>query len=260
MERKKYLKHKPGFKIAVEHKLNCRLKADSFPYDLDEEYDSNHPLYVEIRAKKQRTYVKSIYPFFIEPDLFKMFTQDSCVQALLQIEVKLISDHLRNYIDTKGEDFKIGQWHDEFKESFWRRRLLSRKAYEFTKARFTEFVESRGNSGNEILHLIQFNFEPSRVYSFIKILKGFGINILEDFQTTIEAYFRVSGHFNKNLHSWCGVKFSIAGTISDFLSYDIVASDYFSERIKSHDIEEGTCLSKDTSLIFKDLNLDLKKV
>jgi hypothetical protein len=83
--KRKYKKHKEGFKIAVDYKLNTKLKS-KFQFDGLNLY----PVYVEVRAKGKRTYFPSVHPFYVSLEEFDQFLKNPIVCAIIDSERKRI--------------------------------------------------------------------------------------------------------------------------------------------------------------------------
>lgn len=90
--KRKYKKHKEGFKIAVEYKLNTKLKSMHY-FDGRELY----PVYVEVRARRKRTFFPSVHSFYINPEEFEAFQNNSIVKSLIESEIKQITSIVANY-------------------------------------------------------------------------------------------------------------------------------------------------------------------
>lgn len=104
-KKQKYKKHKEGFKIAVDYKVNDSLKS------YQDIYGSNlYPLYVEVRAKGQRSYFKSCYNFYINPLDLDAFVNHELINTILLKEKEFITSHLDSYYEYMKDRFSIKDW------------------------------------------------------------------------------------------------------------------------------------------------------
>jgi hypothetical protein len=93
--RGKYKKHKEGFKIAVEYKLNTKLKGQSDEFD---NHTLLYPVYIEVRAHRQMSFIRSFYAFYASPSNFKTFMTNDLVQSLVLQESEGIKSHMESYL------------------------------------------------------------------------------------------------------------------------------------------------------------------
>jgi len=109
--RGKYKKHTEGFKIAVDYKLNTRLQGIR---DV-EGADLLYPVYVEVRARRQSSYFRSFYNFYVSPAKFDAFLRTDIVQSLLSNESDQIKSDLEAF-DNLSEEFIIKDWLNNFRK------------------------------------------------------------------------------------------------------------------------------------------------
>lgn len=125
--RGKYKKHKEGFKIAVEYKLNSKLKG------LETLDNHNlYPVYVEVRAKRKRTYFPSFFLSYVASEDFERFKSDELVKAMFAFESDLIVNFVQAYYEKDDEDgdnwFKSYRHFSASKNIYYRlRRLIELK-------------------------------------------------------------------------------------------------------------------------------------
>lgn len=107
--RGKYKKHREGFKVAVEYKLNAKLKGL-------ETFDGQnlYPVYVEVRAKRKRHYFPSFYSFYVLPEEFDQFKANELVKTLFINESEsIISFVTEHYNDPANEN--ESNWYQSYK-------------------------------------------------------------------------------------------------------------------------------------------------
>jgi hypothetical protein len=109
-----YKKHKEGFKITVNHKLNIVQNTIINYKDLG--FIPSYPLYVEIRVHRQRTFFRSSHNFNVNPHDFDQFLKDIFVQKLILEESNDIKNHILNYPISK-DYFDIKEWLYDYQQS-----------------------------------------------------------------------------------------------------------------------------------------------
>jgi hypothetical protein len=128
--KRKYKKHKEGFKIAIEYKLNTKLKGQNFNRQFP-----LYPLYVEVRAKGKRNYFPSIGNFSVNPSEFEAFKNNEFVRNLLAKESEDIMNCIESeYAEPKDVDYK--GWFETYRGN-----LLNETIFEKLRIRLREKLE-----------------------------------------------------------------------------------------------------------------------
>lgn len=134
--KRKYKKHKQGFKIAVDHKLNTRF--------IDE--NNLSPLYVEVRVKGQRTFLKSRFQCHLLNHKWEEVASNIIVKQCFEYEKKEIVSSILSNEKLFSEEFSLSEWYGNYS----RRKGQSRfdKIYaEYSKDQLLKFIQS-DNSNN----------------------------------------------------------------------------------------------------------------
>jgi len=108
--KRKYKKHIDGFKVAVEYKLNTKLKG------LEAIDGQNlYPVYIEVRVKRKRHYFPSYHMFYVLPEEFDEFKACELVRVLFEDESDLIKRFVReHYNDPANENNH--KWYNSYKQ------------------------------------------------------------------------------------------------------------------------------------------------
>lgn len=120
--RGKYKKHKESFKIAVEYKLNTKLKGiESFGGE------NLYPLYIEVRAKRKRHYFPSYHMLYVLPSEFEQFKATELAKALFAEESELITNFVAEYYNNSVNE-NSHKWYNSY-------RLIAANDYTYHKLR-----------------------------------------------------------------------------------------------------------------------------
>lgn len=171
-QRRIYQKHKEGFKIAVEYKLNTKLKPS-----LNVNGHSSYPLYIEVRAKGQRTDIKSRLNVDIVPELLNEFLDNTVVKKLISIERDDIIESLKE--SEKLGDFTMSSWYKSYRNDI-NNSFLSRAYYEVILRKLSEILKIRGvrqGALNQLLNPEYFDDEKNifKAEFFLMLLQDLGI-------------------------------------------------------------------------------------
>jgi hypothetical protein len=175
-----YQKHKEGFKIAVEHKLNTKLKPT-----INDDGQSTYPLYIDVRAKGQRTDIRSRLDVNIRPELLNEFLDNSIVKKLIMIEREDITESLKQSVELGS--FTMSSWYKSYRNDI-NNSFLSRAYYEVILSKLSEILKKRGvrqGAINQLLNPEYFDDEKNifKAEFFLMLLKDLGI---EEINSLIE--------------------------------------------------------------------------
>jgi|GEM_PF-4734822 len=193
--KKKYQKHKEGFKIAVDYKVNNSLKS------YQDIHGSNlYPLYVEVRAKGQRSYFKSSYNFYINPSDLDVLTSNESINKILTREKELITEHLDRYYEVKRDKFSIKDWLGSYRQE------ESRVSFDYTFMTYCRKILLGSTKNEAVVNAIDSltlgeDFLDSALNLAI-ILRDFGVQKCDELINSILAHKRVHRFFHKYSASW----------------------------------------------------------
>ncbi len=168
--KRKYRKHKKGFKIAVEHKLYVKGK--------EAEYE---PLYIEIRAKNQNTLIKSRFNCCINPiDFDKLFENEIIAECLL-IEKNSIIESVKREVYEYGIDFSMKDWYKKYAKSS-DRKYLADIYYEYVKVLFLEAAHEKSVDELLVIHAMGQNEGEfsNNIITSMRLLNAFGVQNFKD--------------------------------------------------------------------------------
>lgn len=134
--KRKYQKHKEGFKIAVVYKLNTKLKPI-----VAIEGDNTYPLYVEVRAKNQYSFYKSRLKAFINPNGLEEFLDNSIVQKMLSLEKDDITESIRRSVESGN--FNMSDWYKSYREDIDNESLMT-AYYKMNLSKVSEALQKHG--------------------------------------------------------------------------------------------------------------------
>jgi len=111
-ERRRYKKHKEGFKITIEHKLNTKLKGRD-----TSDGRTLYPIYVIVVAKRKMHYFPSCHLFYVRPDDFDHFRNTELVKTLFTEESDIIKKWVIEYYNDPANNNK-SNWLKLYKSRF----------------------------------------------------------------------------------------------------------------------------------------------
>lgn len=235
-----YKKHKEGFKIAVDFKLNTTQKPQ---YSWEHETDGLFPLYIEVRAKRQRAYFRSQHPFSVAPDKFEHFKQNPIIASLLAQESKLVSEHLANYVAQIEGELNINDWYGSYR-FLNKKRTFPEILVGFITSEFRSLV-SRGKIDQvDLFNVVQEPMEIRAVFALASILTKLGIEGFEEILSAINHYNAVKDFLYRHSHEWFDEQLQIDLNLHDSLSVDILLfNELMNEKIQRSSSEYSDDIS-----------------
>lgn len=188
-----YKKHKTGYKISVSYELYSSKKQNgSFA----------NPLYVRVRAKKQQSYFKSQIPFLFASTDVEKISQDPLLGSLIEQEIELIKGHLENHIEAFGEYFLISDWLIDFKEFLSERTFPDIVENYVNRAYHVNLISQKHIDHTAFKLLIPNKSNLTESLALAKILKGVGVEGLDQIISCISALSRFSSFFLAHVDKW----------------------------------------------------------
>ena len=103
------------YKVTINHKLNFKLKPKAGSGEL-------FPLYLEVRAKRQITFLKSRFGAYVTKETFEEFLKDDLVKLALEYEKTEIEKSIRDF-GINADNFLLTSWYESYSkqllESKW---------------------------------------------------------------------------------------------------------------------------------------------
>jgi len=110
------------YKVTINHKLNFKLKPKAGTGEL-------FPLYLEVRAKRQITFLKSRFGAYVTKETFEVFLKDDLVKLALEYEKAEIENSIRNF-GINEDNFLLTSWYEAYSkqlsESKWPDSVIKR--------------------------------------------------------------------------------------------------------------------------------------
>ncbi len=157
--KKKYQKYKTEKKIVVEYKLNKRVSS----IFQDANKDSSHPIYIEIRVRRQNTSIKSRLNTTTTEIGLKNYLEIPYIAKFIEHERKMIENTIREFNPDEDDNFKISEWSEYYRQKINENfeellnnklyNLIDKKIYEIYKTSSCFSREGR-NSSIEILNFL----------------------------------------------------------------------------------------------------------
>ena len=152
-------KYKTAKKIVVEYKLNKRVTS----IFQDENKDSSHPIYIEIRVRRQITTLKSRLNITTTEKELKNCLKFPYIAKFIEHEKKMIENTIREFNPDENDNFKISEWSEYYRqkinEDFYE--LLNNKLYKLIDKKIYEiyltssyFSREGKNSSIKILEFL----------------------------------------------------------------------------------------------------------
>lgn len=157
--KKIYQKYKTEKKIVVEYKLNEKV-VSTFQ---DENKDRTHPIYIEIRVRRQTTTLKSRLNISTTKKGLKNCLEVPYIAKFIEHEKRMIENTIKEFNPDYNDDFKISQWSEYYRQKINEdfEELLNTKLYKLIDKRIYEnyqtsscFSREGRNSSIEILNFL----------------------------------------------------------------------------------------------------------
>lgn len=94
------------YKVTINHKLNFKLKPKAGAGEL-------FPLYLEVRAKRQITFLKSRFAAYVTKETFEEFVKDDLVKLALEYEKTEIENSIRDF-GISEDNFLLTSWYEAY--------------------------------------------------------------------------------------------------------------------------------------------------
>lgn len=245
---RKYKKHKEGFKIAVEHKLNSNLKGTVYGKT------GHFPVYIEVRAKRQTTFFPSEFISITTLEGWDNLDKWDYVKAIMKIEANIITHHMENYIKAHENDFKIKEWLNSYKE-VCSGTDIGILEHHFIKEEFEKLSIKRGLDFKIYESMLHPYYSLDRNMSLIYFLKEMGVKEVEIMIEVKAAYDRLDAIVN-NLSIENSLENSslLAGTWISAITPHLVYNDMLaSEVFRFVKLDEKEVYLNDLQLVRKSL-------
>jgi len=197
--RGKYKKHKEGFKIAIEYKLNTRLKAIN---DVDNTIPL-YPLYIEVRAFRQMSFIKSFYNFYLNPSNFEAFLENDLARSLILNETEGIRNHLESYVRNRDKHgISLKDWLTEYKDEEYNEEL--HKSLRLVLFRKLESVSKNSIITNGLFYdLVPFGADVKHMLNLALLSRELSkANQLDELIEGFQAYIRLDDFFSSCSRDW----------------------------------------------------------
>jgi len=146
------------YKVTINHKLNFKLKPKAGSGEL-------FPLYLEVRAKRQITFLKSRFGAYVTKETFEEFLKDDLVKLALEYEKTEIEKSIRDF-GISQDNFLLTSWYEAYlkqlSESKWPDSLAKRLV-----GPIHEFCITNGIADDEIKYYFS---HKGQVESTIRVL------------------------------------------------------------------------------------------
>lgn len=179
--KRKYQKHKKGFKISVEHKLYVKGR--------EAEYE---PLYIEIRAKNQNTLVRSRFHCCINPKDFDKLFKNGIISECLELEKSLIISSINQEVEQMGQEFSMKEWYRKYSNSL-DRKYLADVYIDYVRRLFVKAAYEKEVDEALVLRAIDDSDDEWEVVTFMRLLCAFGF---KEFEEPLELRNRIADFQN----------------------------------------------------------------
>jgi hypothetical protein len=195
--KRKYKKHKDGFKISVRYNLNTRLKGTTFSPGVE-----LYPVYIEVRAKRQKSDFRSFYSFYVSPDQFEVFLNSDIAKKLFAIETERIIKTIEDY-DKITNDFVIKNWFSEY-QLFKSDEIISEKLRRriFSKLEANYFGNDEGLESLKNVLVSKIDFAQPTIDFLIPIKLATKSPILEEVIESLRTFLRIKEVLRQYSKEW----------------------------------------------------------
>jgi hypothetical protein len=250
-ETRVYKKHKEGFKIAVDYKVNTSLK----PYIGDDSEIEMYPLYIEVRMKGQKSYFKSSYPFFVSSLDLPVLLADPFLSALLSQESSNIRLHLESYMNDINKKPTLNAWSKEYRANTSNLQLGDIVLFFDYLTDF--FSPSQDEAFREsIRNLIRGEMSAETALMVATVLKGYGLLEADKYMMVFIAFNRANKFLKNYKSQW------YKGQINTILCFDeffIFQKEWYlninNNKILSFPKDDVDAFFNDLDLLYKTLVL-----
>ena len=188
LPKRKYKKHKDGFKVTINHKLNTSVK------NFHSESERPCPLYVEVRVHRQRSFFPSRFDFHVYPKDFDGFLKNEFVQNFLLQESLEIESHIEKQANSK-DTFDITEWLSDYKKAS-KAELINIFLFDYADRLFQSHTLSES-----LFPLIDSRDYLRSLKNITAIFKYYGETPFSDLHDTIVSYEiieNIVGYYSSN--------------------------------------------------------------
>ncbi|SEJ71157.1 hypothetical protein SAMN04487995_6040 [Dyadobacter koreensis] len=186
--KRKYKKHKDGFKVTINHKLNTSVKS-FIPGS-----ERPCPLYVEVRVHRQRSFFPSQFDFHVYQNDFDSFLKNEFVQKFLIEESLEIGRHIEQQAKSK-DTFDITEWLSDYKKTS-KAELFNFFLFDYSNRLFQSHA-----LGESILPLVDGRDWLRSLKNITAIFKYYGetsFSNLHDIIVSYEIIENIVGYYSSN--------------------------------------------------------------
>ncbi len=241
ISKKTYQKHKTENKVAIEYKLNMRLKPMEGIF---------FPLYIEVRFRGKMNFFPSRVALRLSESLFKDFYKNPIISPFFDIERYTIFNSINSFFYNEKDDTTLTKWYAHYQDYLKEQNLITyidcMVQNELQKLRLSRDKESlKSIEIGEILNNFQFNNHyENRQADLIDVLLFFGVKDVE----YLSELYNLSYEVISSISSIVPRNEMFTGDLSDFLTINDIVKDEYKhalEKIKENIDEKGESLSID---------------
>lgn len=224
-----YQKHKTGYKIAVEYKLNKKLKPEIFQHE--EEEVNLYPLYIEVRAKGKVTFFRSRLQIKFSDKKFEEFLNSSAGNLFINEEKSRIIKSVSNFF-LQNQAYSLSEWFETYSYEIYSN-TISNYTNKILAKQITKLVEQEAtNEYDKMLYTFlneQLQLDYQNYSNVIELFAFLGLVKIKNLITIIKLKNSIIDSF-----MLLSLDFSVFGNILYFITIQDINSGFCEKMINNY--------------------------